>query len=137
MKAMGWEMTAARSVVQSLFAEAGEKATSPGTKSAKKRAPAVKVPAKPVKDGQQYIKTELLRELGPITRGMIKKSKAGGTAPLKLLWELGKLHEDSKARRKTPPPSLGKLLLDELRKKKAQKKLLDETEQRADAGKQS
>jgi hypothetical protein len=79
-------------------------------------------PQKPVKDGQQYIKKEVLRELSEITSGMIGKAKDGGTAPLKLLWELGKLHEDATTKRKKREPSLGKLLLDEVRKKQAQQK---------------
>lgn len=78
-------------------------------------------PGPPVKDGQYYIKTELLKELSAITGKMITSAKAGGTAPLRLLWELGKLHEDATMTRKRRPPSLGKLLMAEIRKNELRK----------------
>jgi hypothetical protein len=79
-------------------------------------------PPKPVKDGQQYVKTELLNNLRSITAGMIEKAKAGGTAQLNLLWQLGKLDEDPTRKPKRRPPSLGKLLMDEVRKREAARK---------------
>ena len=78
-----------------------------------------KPPCVPVKDGQHYIKMQLLKELSEITMNMIKSAKDGGTAPLRLLWELGKLHEDATMKPKRRAPSLGKLLMDEIRKKEA------------------
>jgi hypothetical protein len=77
---------------------------------------------KPVRDGQQYVKTELLRHLRSITAGMIEKAKTGGTAQLNLLWQLGKLDEDPTRKPKQRPPSLGKLLMDEVRKREAERK---------------
>lgn len=79
-------------------------------------------PGIPVKDGQHFIKTELLKQLSEITTNMIESAKGGGTAPLRLLWELGKLHEDATMKPKRRPPSLGKLLMDEIHKKDALKK---------------
>ena len=79
-------------------------------------------PGPPVKDGQDYIKKELLKQLSEITTNMIESAKGGGTAPLRLLWELGKLHEDATIKPKRRSPSLGKLLMDEMRKKDAVKK---------------
>ena len=76
----------------------------------------------PVKDGQHYIKTELLKELSEITTKMIDSAKGGGTAPLRLLWELGKLHEDATLKPRRRAPSLGKLLMDEIHKKDPLKK---------------
>ena len=87
-----------------------------------KVADVLKAPAIPVKDGQHYIKTELLKQLSEITTNMIKSAKDGGTAPLRLLWELGKLHEDATVKPKRRAPSLGKLLMDEIHKKDALKK---------------
>jgi hypothetical protein len=80
---------------------------------------------KPVKDGERFIKKELLRALRSITAGMIEKAKAGNTAQLKLLWQLGKLHEDATSKKKAPPESLGRLLMDEVRRREAKQKLDD------------
>jgi hypothetical protein len=77
---------------------------------------------KPVRDGQHFVKRELLKHLSPIVQGMIGKATEGGTAQLKLLWALGKLDEDPTMSRKTRPVSLGKLLMDEVRKREAEKK---------------
>lgn len=82
----------------------------------------LKTPSLPVKDGQHFIKTELLKQLSEITTKMIESAKDGGTAPLRLLWELGKLHEDATMKPKRRAPSLGKLLMDEINKKDALKK---------------
>jgi hypothetical protein len=84
--------------------------------------PAKSPPGPPVKDGQDYIKKELLKELSAITTKMIASAKGGGTAPLRLLWELGKLHEDATMKPKRRQPSLGKLLMDEIHKKDIAKK---------------
>ncbi len=81
----------------------------------------LKTPGLPVKDGQHFIKTELLKQLSEITNKMIESAKDGGTAPLRLLWELGKLHEDATMKPKRRPPSLGRLLMDEIHKKEALK----------------
>jgi hypothetical protein len=75
----------------------------------------------PVKDGQHFIKTELLKQLSEITTKMIESAKGGGTAPLRLLWELGKLHEDATMKPKRRAPSLGRLLMEEIHKKEALK----------------
>jgi hypothetical protein len=76
-------------------------------------------PGPPVKDGEHFIKTELLKELSAITNKMIESAKNGGTAPLRLLWQLGKLHEDATLKPRRRSPSLGKLLMDEIRNKEA------------------
>jgi hypothetical protein len=75
-----------------------------------------------VKDGQKYIKKTVLQDLDLIADGLVKKAKAGGTAQLKLLWELGKLDEDPTAKAKRRAPSLSALLMKEIRTKQAAKK---------------
>ena len=77
---------------------------------------------RPVRNGQQHIKKELLRGLSEITTNMIISAIAGGTAPLKLLWELGGLKEDPTSRQKKREPSLGRLLTEALRKQEADSK---------------
>jgi hypothetical protein len=78
---------------------------------------------KKVKDGQKHIKVTLLNELDEITAALVVKAKDGGTAHLKLLWELGKLDEDPTAAVKRRAPSLSALLMREIREKEAAKKL--------------
>lgn len=120
--------------------KAGAKRKPAGKKKAAREIKPVDAPAetrKAVRDGQQYIKKELLKELSCITSGMIAKAKGGGTAPLKLLWELGKLHENASSKRKPRQPSLGKLLLEEVRRKQAESRKAEETERIAEAGKQN
>lgn len=80
-----------------------------------------------IRDGQEHIKKELLKELSGITEEMIKSAKAGSTAPLKLLWDLGGLRQDPTAKRKNREPSLGKVLMQALRKQEAEKKNEPET----------
>ncbi len=78
---------------------------------------------RPVKDGERYIKRQLLCALRSITASMIEKAKAGNTAQLKLLWQLGKLHEDATSRKKAPAETLGMLLMKEVRRREAQDRL--------------
>ena len=76
-----------------------------------------------VKDGQQHIKGRLLKELDDITTALVEKAKGGGTAHLRLLWDLGKLDQDPTATVKRRPASLSALLLREIREKESAKKL--------------
>jgi hypothetical protein len=77
-----------------------------------------------VVDGEQHIKVKLLGALDSITTAMVDKAKKGGTAPLRLLWELGKLERDATAKPRRREPSLSRLLMKELRNKEMVKKPL-------------
>jgi len=101
---------------------AGKKRPKASVEKAAAVLPEKKPRPRPVKDGRQHIKKELLKGLVEITQNMIDSAKGGGTGQLKLLWELGGLHEDPTAEQKEREPSLARMLMDALDKQDAEKK---------------
>ena len=78
-----------------------------------------------VEDGQEFIKTSVLKDLDLIAAALVAKAKAGGTAHLRLLWALGKMDADATATVKQRAPSLSALLMHELSLQEAAKKTAD------------
>ena len=109
------ELSAARSKKELATSAAKAKTVEPTDESKKAW--------KKVKDGQKHIRVTLLKELDEITTALVIKAKDGGTAHLRLLWELGKLDQSPTAAVKRRAPSLSALLMREIREKEAAKKL--------------
>jgi hypothetical protein len=80
------------------------------------------LPKRRVRDGQRHIKGKVLRELDSITDALVERAKSGGTSHLRLLWDLGKLHQDATATSTKQAPSLSDLLMREIKEKRALKR---------------
>ena len=76
---------------------------------------------KRVKDGQAFIKNEVLRELSAIVTKMLDEAKSGKTAALRLLWDLGNVGEGVSKTVKRKEQTLSEILLAEWKRVDAHK----------------
>jgi hypothetical protein len=75
---------------------------------------------------EKYADREFRREFPDVCEGLLKKAKAGGTAQVRMLMEIGK-SGDAKAAKRRGKKSLSEMLLDELKRRQDEREAAAET----------
>jgi hypothetical protein len=81
---------------------------------------------RPVRNVEKYADVEFRREFPEVCKGLLKKAKAGSTAQVRMLMEIGK-SGDAKIAKQRGKKSLSEMLLDELKRRQDEREAAAET----------
>jgi hypothetical protein len=81
---------------------------------------------RPIKNVEEYADREFRREFPEVCQGLLEKAKAGSTAQIRMLMEIGK-SGDAKAAKRRGKKSLSEMLLDELKRRQDEREAAAKT----------